>query len=99
MHLWCFDVATGNQVFDSAIGGNSFATCLAATNNRIYTTNGSKLFILDPATGNPLAALGDAAYDGPVLLDAKGALYAHLGGQMRAFGPVVPVDLSRFSAE
>jgi outer membrane protein assembly factor BamB len=98
-HLWCFDAATGAQVFDKALGGNSFATCLAAAQNKLYMTDGSKLMILDPANGNPLGVLGDKVYDGPVALDARGGLYAHAGGALRAFGQTVPVTISAFSAE
>lgn len=101
-HVKVVDLANHTVTQDVATGGNSYKTNMAATEDRIYMTNGSSLMVIDPADGSVLSQLA-GSYDGPVTIDPLGGLIVHWNEYgntgLRAIGQTVPVTLSSFEID
>lgn len=102
--LAAFDTADGDVAkgFNVALGAGdgwaNVANYMAATLDRIYVTDSTKLYVVNPADGSIMSE-ATGAYNGPVSIDRKGGLYVHAGAGLQAFGQTVPVELSSFEVE
>lgn len=105
-HLATFDAspdpATGGELIDDAPqaidGWSNFNNLMAATDDKIYLTDGAKLHVINAQTLQDESTIS-GGYDGPVAIDAWGGIYAHAGSAIYGFGKTVPVELSSFRVE
>jgi hypothetical protein len=103
-HLQIFDAnPTGNgnllnDVSEAIDGWTNFNNLMAATNDRLYLTDGTNLIVADPANGTTLSSFA-GAFNGPVAIDANGGIYVHSGASICGFGRTVPVELSMFKVD
>lgn len=90
--IWCLNLADGATIWkksysDHTAWGTAGAIPLTVTANRIYTTDGDSLLVLD-TSGNLISRVANGSYAGPVAIDSTGVVYAHAGQSIQSFGRI-----------
>jgi hypothetical protein len=103
--LAAYDAASGAPIFNEVIAPFAFVfrAYMAATQDRLYMTDDTNLYVVDPADGGVVSQAA-GTYAGPVTIDELGGVYAHqatfgVESFISAFGQTVPVELGSFEIE
>jgi outer membrane protein assembly factor BamB len=103
--LAAYDAVTGAPIFNTVIAPFAFVfrAYMAATQDHLYMTDDTNLYVVDPADGSVVSEVA-GTYAGPVTIDELGGIYVHqatfsVESYISAFGQTVPVELGSFTIE